>query len=84
MFVIKDEWHTEPIGEYASRDEAVAELRRLAALPWNDAPNKCPCRSWRGCGRRYHLIEYDSDWRSLGDEALLDVSAKETVWLRAP
>ncbi|MBZ6381079.1 hypothetical protein [Sphingomonas sanguinis] len=81
MFVIDDEWHAEPIGEYASRTEAMAELRRMAALPWDEHPNKCPCRSWRSCGRRYRLIEYDCDWRRLNNQAILDVSAKGTVWL---
>jgi hypothetical protein len=59
-------------------------LRRLAGLPWNEAPNLCPCMSWRTCGRRYHLVEYDTSstpWRVIGNEALLEVSAKEILWL---
>lgn len=84
MFVIEDEWHAEWIGEYVSREEALAELRRLAKLPWDDAPNVCPCMSWRTCGRRYHIVEFDTSadpWRRLSDEALLDVSAEKTAWL---
>jgi hypothetical protein len=84
MFVIEDEWHAEWIGEFASRDDAYSELRRLATLPWDEAPNLCPCMSWRTCGRRYHLTEYDTSagaWRRLSDEALLDVSAEKTAWL---
>jgi hypothetical protein len=87
MFVIEDEWHAEWIGEYATREEAHAELRRLAELAWDDAPNRCPCMSWRTCGRRYHLTEFDTSgekWRSLNDEALLEVSASSTTWLSAP
>lgn len=60
MFVIEDEWHAEWVGEYVSREEAHAELRRLAKLPWDEAPNACPCMSWRTCGRRYHIIEFDT------------------------
>ena len=84
MFVIEDEWHAEWIGEYASREEALAELGRLAELPWDEAPNRCPCMGWRTCGRRYHLIEFDTSadpWRRLSYEALLDVSAEKTAWL---
>jgi hypothetical protein len=84
MFVIDDEWHGEWIGQYASREEAHEELRRLAELPWNEAPNLCPCMSWRTCGRRYHVIEYDTSvdpWRTLRNEVLLEVSAKKTAWL---
>ena len=87
MFVIEDEWHAEWIGKYAGRDEADAELRRLAKLPWDEAPNRCPCMSWRTCGRRYHLIEFDTSgerWRSLNDEVLLEVSAKGAAWSSAP
>jgi hypothetical protein len=84
MFVIEDEWHAEWMGEFGSREEADAELRRLAGLPWDEAPNVCPCTSWRTCGRRYHVIKYETSsepWRSLSDEAVLEVSAKGTAWL---
>ena len=84
MFVIEDEWHAEWLGEYASREEALGELKRIAELPWDKAPNQCPCTNWRNCGRRYHLIEFDTStdpWRSLSDEATLEVSAKGTAWL---
>jgi hypothetical protein len=84
MFVVEDERHAEPIGEFDSRADAQAELRRLADLAWDEAPNLCPCMSRRTCGRRYHLIEYDTSWtpwRQIGNAALLEVSAKGTVWL---
>lgn len=85
MFVIEDEWHAEWVGEFSSRDEAIEELKRLAELSWDQKPNLCPCTSWRTCGRRYHLVEFDTagePWRSLSDEAILEVSAKETAWLQ--
>lgn len=84
MFLIEDEWHAEWIGEFSSREEADAELARLAKLPWDEAPNACPCASWRTCGRRYHLIQFETSfepWRVLNDEARLEVSAKGTEWL---
>jgi hypothetical protein len=84
LFVIEDEAHAEPQGEYASRAEAVAELERRASLPWDEEPNKCPCKSWRTCGRRYEVIEYDASgrpWREVNREPYLEVSASGAKWL---
>ena len=85
MFVIEDEWHAEWIEEFPDLADAYEELRRLASLPWNEPPNRCPCTSWLTCGRRYRLIEFDAatrPWRAVSNEAVLEVSAKATVWLR--
>jgi hypothetical protein len=61
MFRIEDELHAEPIGgEYETLESAVAELRRLAEIPWDREPNRCPCTNWRNCGRRYEIIEYSA------------------------
>lgn len=83
MFVIEDQFHAEPIGRFASRNEALAELRRLAETPWDQAPNVAPCGSWRTCGREYELIEYDvavSPWRELSRTEALNVSAAGFEW----
>ena len=87
MFVIEDELHSEQIGEYATRAEAIAELRRLAELPWDAPPNQAPCISWRTCERRYELIEYNSSvspWRELERTPALNVSAVGTEWQLNP
>jgi hypothetical protein len=83
MFVIEDEFHCEHIGEYPTRAEAVAELRRLAGLPWDDAPNQAPCMSWRTCGRNYELVEYDDSAtpKSVHRSPALNVSAQGAEWL---
>ena len=65
MFIIEDELHTEPVGEFGSKIDALNELHRLAKLPWHKAPNVCPCASWKTCARSYHLIEYDTSWTPL-------------------
>lgn len=86
MFVIEDEWHAEWIGRYTTRGEAHDALRSLAELPWDVLPNVCPCTSWRTCGRRYHLIKFDTSadpWKSLEDVPVLEVSATGTDWLLA-
>lgn len=60
MFAIEDEMHDERCGEFSTRERAMAELRRLALLPWDQEPSQCPCIDWRTCGRRYELVEYDT------------------------
>ena len=55
MFVIEDEAHAEPQGEFDSLESAIAELRRRADMPWDAAPNLPPCTNWRTCGRRYEV-----------------------------
>ena len=84
MFIIEDELHAEPHGEFATRDEALAELERRAAIPWNVEPNIAPCMSWETCGRCYELVEYDTSvtpWRELRRERVLEISAAGTKWL---
>ncbi len=85
MFVIEDGWHAEHLGEFASKTEAMTELERLAKIPWDRAPNVCPCRSWQTCGREYHVVEYDiaaTPWRRLSAVAVLEVSANGTIWIQ--
>ena len=84
MFVIEDENHAEWIGEYPSREEALAELNRLADVPWDQAPNAAPCTSWATCGRKYELIEYETSetpWRELSRPTALEISASGVRWL---
>ena len=59
MVVIEDELHDEKQGEFPDLEGAIAELRRLAAIPWDEQPNIAPCTSWRTCGRVYKVVEYD-------------------------
>ncbi|MDR3510187.1 MAG: hypothetical protein P4L73_01000 [Caulobacteraceae bacterium] len=84
MFIIEDEAHAEHVGGYAAIEDAVAELRRRADTPWNEAPNVALCMSWRTCGRRYELIEYDTDstpWKQVRRAPALDISAQGVEWL---
>jgi hypothetical protein len=83
MFVIEDEAHAEPQGEFDTFEDALAELRRRAAIPWDQPPNVAPCASWKTCGRRYEVIEYDTSqtpWRELTRVPVLDVSATGPKW----
>lgn len=83
MVIIEDEAHAEPQGEFSSIGDAVSELKRRADIPWDEYPNRAPCMSWRTCGRRYEIVEYDNShlpWTELRRIAALDVSAAGVVW----
>ena len=84
MYVIEDESHAEPQGEFSTRGEAIEELKRRARIPRNEAPNVAPCMSWQTCGRRYDVVEYDittMPWKETRRERVLEVSAVEVKWL---
>jgi hypothetical protein len=87
MFAIEDEAHAEPQGEYATYEDAVAELRRRAAIAWDQRPNVAPCSSWKTCGRRYEVVKYDTattPWRELERVLVLEVSAAGVEWAAPP
>ena len=82
MYVIEDERHAESFGKFETRDEAMNELRRLASIPWNMAPNRAPCTGWRTCGRTFELIDLDA---AVPDQTqpipLLEISSRGVNWL---
>ena len=83
MFVIEDERHAEPQGQFASLDLAMAELKQRATMPWDQFPNLAPCTNWRSCGRTYEVVEYDDSqlpWKELKRIAVLEVSAAGAKW----
>jgi hypothetical protein len=84
MFKIEDERHAEPqAGEFPSFEEAIAELRRRASVPWDRDPNVAPCANWRNCGRNYEVIEYDDSvrpWRELTRKSVLEIDAQGVRW----
>jgi hypothetical protein len=83
MFVIEDEIHAEWQGRYASFEEAIGELQRRAAVPWNLPPNVAPCMSWKTCGREYVIIEFDDSllpWKPLRRVCVLEVSSSGVKW----
>jgi hypothetical protein len=83
MFVVEDETHAEHQGRFATFDEALAELRRRAEIPWDQAPNAAPCTGWRSCGRDYAIVEFDdaqSPWKEVRRVQALSVSALGVAW----
>lgn len=84
MFYIDDDIHCERDGPFATFEEAIAELRRRASIPWDSPPNRAPCTSWRKCGRGYSVLEFDESleqWKLLRKVAVLNISAKGVEWV---
>jgi hypothetical protein len=82
-FVIDDDTHAEPQGEFTTMDDAVAELRKRAGISWDQEPNRAPCKSWRTCGRVYDIIEYAEirPWNGqLQRVRALQISAAGVKW----
>lgn len=84
MFVIEDDWHAEPQGEYPDVATAWAELEQRSTIPWDHAPNIAPCVSWRTCGRSYELNEYDTSvlpWGRVRQISVLEIDSKGVRWM---
>ena len=83
IYVIEDEIHAELCGEFASFENALAELKKRAKIQWNEKPNVCPCTNWENCGRNYEIVEYDetkTPWNEIEKTPILEVSSKGIVW----
>ena len=83
MFVIEDELHAEHQGQFSTFEDAIAEVKRRATIPWDEAPNVAPCTSWETCGREYVVIEFDDaclPWKELRRVPVVAVSAKGIKW----
>jgi hypothetical protein len=82
-FLVEDESHAEWIGWFSSFSDAVREVRRLAAIPWDEDLNRAPCMSWRTCGRDYEIVEFDDSvrpWIELRRLPILAISAEGARW----
>ena len=75
-WVIEDEEHCEYVGSYDSEGAALAAIRGLARIHWDEAPNRAPCMSWRTCGRRYAILGPHAERREV-----LEVSSAGAVWI---
>jgi hypothetical protein len=84
MFNIEDELHDEQHeGDFETFDGAVAELKRLAQLPWDRPPNLAPCTSWKTCGRKYVVVEFEpsAPRKELSRTSVLEVGRNGPRWL---
>lgn len=60
MIRIQDNRHSERDGDFPTFEAAIGELRRRATIPWDQAPNRAPCKNWHKCGRDYEVVEFDT------------------------
>jgi len=82
-YVVDDDLHYDLSLRFATFAEALAEIRRLAALPWDDEDAQAPCIDWETCERHYVNYEYD-DSKGRAEEVrqmpVATVSAQGVVW----
>ncbi len=84
IFIIEDESHDEWCGEFTSYEDALKELKARANLPWDTAPNQCPCMNWKTCSRNYEIIEFDNSkdghWKVMSRTPIFEISSKGVIW----
>jgi hypothetical protein len=79
-FLIEDERHADWCGEFDSLEDVELELRRLAAIPWDEEPNQAPCQSWATCGRTYVVIDRGDSQTPKSSRSALNISKSGVVW----
>jgi len=65
-------------------DDAFAEVLRRAGLPWDQSPNRAPCKEWAICGREYVIREYDTGtdpWTFIRAVPVVSLSAAGVTWV---
>ncbi len=86
-FVIEDEMHDEWLGEFSTLKEVIEKLQGLAAIPWDEDPNRAPCTSWKTCGRDYYIIEFDDSstpWTEINNKHIMRVDSRGSTWYKTP
>lgn len=83
-YVIDDDLHYDLHIRFERFDDAVTEIRRRMALPWDDEENQASCIDWETCERQYWIFEYD-DSSGTGYEVrklhVATISAEGAVWV---
>ena len=82
-YIIEDEFHCNICGRYASFEEALAELKRWAELPWGEGDHCAPCQSWKTCHADYIVgVQYDPLLQDAHPDPVhvLTLSARGAEW----
>ena len=75
-FSVYDEMHAHSFGSFATEEQAVDALCRLATIPWGVEPNIPPCGGGQnGCGRLWGILSAG------GMRPMLEVSPTGRRWL---
>ena len=83
VFSIEDILHSEILDEFDSFDKAIAKLKEISELPWDNVIVRPPCTSWLKCERNYVINEWDDSKilkKLLKSTPILKVSAKGAKW----
>jgi hypothetical protein len=84
VFVIDDDIHCDLNDRFPTFELALADLRRRAQIPWDQEPNRAPCKQWRTCGRRYVVMEIEKPRgkpsKVLQRVIVLEVSSRGVQW----
>ncbi|MDC7125383.1 MAG: hypothetical protein PQJ46_07440 [Spirochaetales bacterium] len=84
MFIVEDQNHCQYMGKYETYEAAIEKLNELSRIPWDQEPNRCPCRSWRTCEREYVIIEGKNEndkWVQISRTNFLKISYAGVEWL---
>ena len=69
--------------EFDTFEEALTEIVQRAQRPWDQYPNRAPCREWAACGREYVIREYaagQNSWTVVRAVPVASVSADGVTW----
>ncbi|MCC7502930.1 MAG: hypothetical protein IT229_10400 [Flavobacteriales bacterium] len=86
LFIIEDEFHAQQLARHMDKASALVDIKEWSTKPWDEAPNRCPCTSWRTCGRDYVIVEYNTagrPWIEIARHHVLSISAKGSIWHEA-
>lgn len=89
LFIIEDEGHAEWLPhEFNTFEDALDEVHRLVAIPWDSEPNRAPCTNWQSCGRNWVILQFDNStlphWTELTRTAVAEVRKGATRWFYRP
>lgn len=83
-FIIEDAFHCELDEEYKTFEDALNEIKKRTTIPWNQKPNRPPCKSWEQCQRIYHIVEYQCDnkpWKKIQEWPIVGIERDKITWL---
>jgi hypothetical protein len=79
-FYIEDNLHAEYHGDtYPTFEAALAEVQKLAQIPWDEDPNRAPCTSWKTCGRDWCIVENSGDGNP-GYTRVVEITSAGVKW----
>ena len=85
MYTIYDDIHSEYVADFATFDDAIDAIRSYSSQPWDVPPNRAPCKSWKKCGRRLHILEFpDKEVISTYDLKVCEIRSTGVNWFVDP